>query len=257
MGGVSIIIPVFNRIETTMQCIGFIERCNRNSRHEIIVVDNGSTDETPEVFQSRLSASVSYIRNPENLGVSEALNVGAGAARCDVLCFMHNDVFVSGNEWTALIHEFAINSPHAGVIGLYGTRTIRKDGTFRGKTIVHARKDASRISGNSERVAVVDGLLMAMTKAVFEKIGGFNSQFSVHYYDKDISMRAVRAGLKNHVLNIPFEHRCGTTRAQVPEEDAMRDTAQSMFEALWREYLPVDVSTWKEKVRYLFQRAEN
>jgi glycosyltransferase involved in cell wall biosynthesis len=117
MERLSIVIPVYNKIESTLKCINSIREFNRDCTFEIIIVDNGSTDETQQVFergsisvipakagiQSRAldspvkpendklvhqisSDQITYIRNEKNLGVSKALNSGAEAARYSVLC---------------------------------------------------------------------------------------------------------------------------------------------------------------------------
>jgi GT2 family glycosyltransferase len=262
MEGISIIIPVFNKIETTMRCIDLIREQNTGCSFEIIIVDNGSTDKTSNVFNEGegfkaafASGQISYIRNPENLGVAKAQNRGAESAKYGILCFMHNDVFIYKKNWVSVICNFIFNTPAAGVVGLYGAKTIREDGSFRGKTIVHAKRASAAISRPFEKVAVVDGLIMAMKKNVFNTVGGFCEDCYVHYYDKDISLRAFTNGLNNFVLDIPFEHICGTTRNQIPNEDIIRDEAQRQFVEKWKDYLPADVSTWGDKMAYIFKKG--
>ncbi len=283
MEGISIIIPVFNKIESTMRCIHSIRELNKNSTFEIIIVDNGSTDETPQFFSSQPfnptfskeekcgnpplkkgdiggfsnEKKITYIRNEENLGVSRACNQGAGAANCGIFCFMHNDVFIFQENWTASLSDLITKASNAGMIGLYGAKTLRKDASFRGKTIVHSIKGSPSMNKQVERVAVVDGLLMATQKLVFKKIGGFSEDFPVHYYDKDISLKAMKNGLHNYVMHIPFEHICATTRKGIKEDDRIRDEAHEKFLAKWKHFLPVDVSSWREKIGYTVKRKKD
>ncbi|RJQ19416.1 MAG: glycosyltransferase [Nitrospiraceae bacterium] len=294
MEGISIIIPVFNKFETTRRCIEHIREFNRAAAYEIIIVDNGSTDGTSNVIARgeipRLSlrgsqgepkqsqdmlgtgsailvdeiaspsarndkkSKITCIRNDENFGVAKALNIGARAAKYDVLCFMHNDVFVHEKNWSVKIGDFIVKTPNVGIAGLYGAKTLRRDGSFRGRTIVHAKKEGPSINRPFEKVAVVDGLLMAMKRPVLEKIGGFREEFGVHYYDKDISMRAAGNGFSNYVLNVPFEHTCGTTRNQLKRDDAIRDGAQKRFIEIWKDALPANINTWREKIGRLLQK---
>jgi glycosyltransferase involved in cell wall biosynthesis len=295
MERLSIVIPVYNKMESTLKCINSIREFNRDCTFEIIIVDNGSTDETQQVFergsisvipakagiQSRAldspvpdqsgqatpendklvhqisSDQITYIRNEKNLGVSKALNSGAEAAKYKILCFMHNDVFIFQNNWAASICDFIKNTANAGVVGLYGAKAIRKDGSFRGKSIVHAKKDNPSITRKFEKVAVVDGLLLGMHKQVFERTRGFCDGFIVHYYDKDISLRAYRNGFENYVLNIPFEHVCAATRSAITQDDNIRDEAQENFMEIWDLYLPIDVSTWRDKISYTVKRKKD
>jgi GT2 family glycosyltransferase len=266
MEGLSIIIPVFNKIEMTLRCIQSLLEGNTGSVYEIIIVDNGSTDRTQKVFARdigsgaglnsafAISARIIYIRNPENLGVSKALNTGAARAQYSVLCFMHNDVIVHEKNWTSSIREFITTRPDAGVVGLFGAKTVREDGSFRGKSIVHAKIDSPSMRKSFETVAVVDGMLLAMKKAVFEKVGGFSDDFIVHFYDKDISLKAITGNYVNYVLKIPFEHVCAATRTDISDDDRIRDDAKDKFLERWAGSLPVDVTTWREKIKNIGRR---
>lgn len=283
MEGVSIIIPVLNRIETTLECINRIREYNRYVTFEIIIVDNGSTDGTLDFFSDMSNPpfakegkrdltpldrgeetphlqkgdeggvfnNIVYIRNSENLGVSKALNIGAGTANYDILCFMHNDVFVYEREWIYKIRDFVVNTENAGIAGLYGAKAVRADGSFRGKTIVHAIRHHPRIRGAFERVVVVDGLMMVLCRSLFKKVDGYEESFPVHFYDKDICMKTMRNDFVNYVLNIPFEHQCGTTRQNIDNENQVRDRDQKRFIEKWEGFLPKDVSTWQDRIRYL------
>jgi GT2 family glycosyltransferase len=258
MEGLSIVIPVYNKSETTVKCVESILEFNKGCAFEIIVVDNGSTDETQQIFTAGdcFKPAPTYIRNPENLGVAKALNIGAGAARYDILCFMHNDVFVLQENWVAEVGRFISETPDAGVVGLYGAKTVRKDGSFRGKSIVHAKKNGPNLSRRYEKVAVVDGLLLSMKKIVYDKCRGFCDGFIMHYYDKDISLRAYKNGFACYVLNIPFEHTGITTRSQITQDDSIRNEAQEIFMQVWGPFLPLDVSTWRDNISYAIKNKK-
>lgn len=251
MEGVSIIIPVFNKLEITRKSINHIREFNKNYAFEIIIADNGSTDETPDVLSK--GKDIIYVRNTQNLGISKGCNIGSKTAGNRVLCFMHNDVFIFKKNWIAEIHDFISKTPNVGIVGIYGAKTLRKDGSFRGKTIVHSKKDSPSIVKSFEKVAVLDGLLMAMQVSVFEKLGGFNEVFPIHYYDKDISLRAFKNNFVNYVLNIPFEHQCAVSRKEIKEENKIREEARNIFIKIWEDFLPMDVNTWQEKLTCIFR----
>lgn len=89
--GISVIAPTYN-------CAHFIERCvatiqaQTRTVTEVIIIDDGSTDNTTALV-GRLQSSMStlkYIRQ-EQLGVSEARNVGLGVAKCDIVAFLDID----------------------------------------------------------------------------------------------------------------------------------------------------------------------
>ncbi len=262
MEGLSIVIPVFNKIESTVKCINSIREFNMDCAYEIIVVDNGSTDETQGFFSGSSSPGnrdargfsddekIIYIRNEENLGVSRGFNMGAEAAGYNILCFMHNDVFIFMDNWAAVICDFLVRTANTGVAGLYGAKTLRKDSSFRGKTIVHSMRGRPSFHKHSEKAAVIDGLLMAVRRPVFERIGGYCEDFTFHFYDKDISLRSLKNGFDNYVLNIPFEHACATTRKEIKDDERIRYEDKKRFLEKWSGHLPADVTTWREKIDY-------
>ncbi len=253
MQGVSIIIPVFNKAEVTMKCINYIREFNKKNTYEIIVIDNGSTDNTPELLSK--DEGLVYIREQKNIGISKAYNNASKIAKNNIFCFMHNDVFIFEKGWAVKIKDFLLRTRDAGITGFYGAKRIRKDGSFRGKTIVHSKKGSSLMRKSFEKIAAVDGLLIAVQKSVFEKTGGFNEDFPIHYYDKDISLKSLKHGYCNYALSVPFEH-LGATRKGVTEENEIRDESQKKFIKIWSEFLPVDVSTLREKFLYAFRSRQ-
>ena len=68
---VSIIIPVFNQLEYTRMCLETLARNKHTDTHELIVVDNGSTDGTPEFLRCQ-QGDIRIVRNEGNLGFANA-----------------------------------------------------------------------------------------------------------------------------------------------------------------------------------------
>lgn len=89
---VSIIMPVFNRLELTRQCLDTIRHTAGSIPYEIIVVDNGSNDGTADYMrQEEAAGRLRTIINNENLGFAKACNQGAKAAKGEYLLFLNND----------------------------------------------------------------------------------------------------------------------------------------------------------------------
>lgn len=84
----SVVIPAFNAAATLARAIESVRRQSWPA-HEIIVVDDGSTDATPEIAR-QFGDSVRLIRQP-NRGVAAARNAGAAAAGGDWLAFLDAD----------------------------------------------------------------------------------------------------------------------------------------------------------------------
>src|SRR2546425_5760284 len=94
---VTVVIPVYNRVTFTRQCLDRIERNTpATPPYDVVVVDNGSTDGTREFFRDPqiLDGRLSYHRNETNLGFAKANNIGARLARGEYLLFLNNDTLV-------------------------------------------------------------------------------------------------------------------------------------------------------------------
>lgn len=90
----SLVIPAFNESPTLP---ALFERCSRGLLSpgvELIVVDNGSTDATPELLESLLPAypQARSVRVPQNLGYGHGILAGLQAARGDILGWTHADL---------------------------------------------------------------------------------------------------------------------------------------------------------------------
>lgn len=114
--GASIIIPVLNQDRHTQQCIESIYR-NSTEKFEIIVVDNGSTDQTQAICQEYLTNKSNFqvLRFEKNQGYSIANNRGAELAKYNNFIFLNNDTIVTQGWLEPLLNE--LNKPGIGVSG--------------------------------------------------------------------------------------------------------------------------------------------
>lgn len=90
---VSIIIPTYNRALLLKRSVSSIlDQTYQN--YEIIIVDDGSTDDTEQVVHEIGDARVRYIKMPENKGAAAARNMGVHQSRYDLIAFQDSD-----DEW--------------------------------------------------------------------------------------------------------------------------------------------------------------
>ena len=89
---VSTIIPTFNRSNLVRRAVRSA-LAQSHARHEVLVVDDGSTDDTRVAIEHEFSTRVRYLYKP-NGGVSSARNLGLSEARGDFVCFLDSD-----DEW--------------------------------------------------------------------------------------------------------------------------------------------------------------
>ncbi|HEX6834559.1 MAG TPA: glycosyltransferase, partial [Rudaea sp.] len=111
---VSIVIPVYNKIDYTVACLRSLAEHAGTVAFETIVVDDGSSDATPQ----RLAqiTGVRTLRNERNLGFIGTCNAGAAVARGEFVLFLNNDTVVTVGWLEALLRCFE-EEPDAGLVG--------------------------------------------------------------------------------------------------------------------------------------------
>ena len=188
---ISIIVPLFNRYELTAACLESIHF--HSPGHQIILVDNGSTDPT------RFSNVT--IRNDENRGFAVACNQGAQAADNEHLVFLNNDTLVHQN-WLAFTRH--LYRPEVGCVGpklIYPSGRIQSAGigiNFDRAPGHEAFNLHSDWASEPVEVAAVTGACLAIRADLFDKLGGFDTEYWNGYEDVDLCLAATAAGYSNY-----------------------------------------------------------
>ena len=197
----SIIIPVWNKLDLTRQCLTSLASLTTMPDYEVIVVDNASTDGTAE-FLAGLGGDVQVIRNPENYGFAIACNQGAGAAHGEFLVFLNNDTIPTEGWLTALVDEVE-RHPDVAVVGsklLYEDGTIQHAGvafsriTFTPYHIYRKFPADSPMVNRRREFQCVTGACMLVRRDVFEQAGRFDEGFKNGFEDVDLCLKIRERG---------------------------------------------------------------
>ena len=122
---VSVIIPAFNRAALLPRAIASV-RAQTHQHWEVIVVDDGSTDNTREVVESMKDSRVTYCRHTVNRGAGAARNTGLRAARGEWVAFLDSDDWWRPEKLAVQLSVAAQSKqPNLGVV-LCG-RELRRD----------------------------------------------------------------------------------------------------------------------------------
>jgi len=118
MPRVSVIILTFNNLELTRACLDSVLLRSDYPNLEIIVVDNASSDDTPDFLEgfTRRNPDVRIVLNRENLGFAAGNNVGLSIATGDYLVLLNNDTVVTQGWVMTLLRHFQ-NDPSLGIVG--------------------------------------------------------------------------------------------------------------------------------------------
>ena len=108
MSLISVIIPAYNAEKHIAKCLDSILTSTYKNL-EVIVVNDGSTDNTKQVVESFLSDGRLILHNKENGGVSIARNIGLDMASGDYISFIDADDYIDEYFFERLVNQFAIN----------------------------------------------------------------------------------------------------------------------------------------------------
>ena len=183
---VSVVVCAYNAEATIGECLeGLAELCYPN--HEVIVIDDGSTDATPGLvaeYDCRL------IRT-ENRGLAAARNTGLAAASGEIVAYIDADAKPDPDWLTYLAHTFLTTS-HAGVGG--PNLAFSDDGPV-ATAVSHAPGGPTHVLLSDAEAEHIPGCNMAFRRSVLEQIGGFDARFVAAGDDVDVCWRVRELGL--------------------------------------------------------------
>lgn len=267
---VSVIVPAHGRFELTHDCLRAIAAAGAAARFEVILVDDGSADET--LLAELVFARVRVVRRAQAGGFLRAANAGAAAARGGHLLFLNNDTRVEPGWLDELLGTFAAQPD----IGVVGAKLIHPDGTLQEAGGIVGRFGEAMNWGHGEDPSdprfchlrdadYVSGAAMMIPRALFERLGGFDEAFAPGYYeDTDLCFRVrAQAGLRVVVQPLArvIHLEGGTAGRDVAALGMKRHQLlnQPVFFRRWREVLaahrPAGEEPWREAERHVARRA--
>ena len=199
----SIVIPVYNKYAFTRSCLNDLSKLPDD--HEIIVVDNGSTDETQKELEN--NKRIVYLRNNDNRGFAFACNSGYNVATAPNVLFLNNDIRVKSNytDWTADLIKWAPTVLVGPTMG-----QLDKDLNF-------VQEGNRLLTGNS----YMSGWCLASSKEIWNKLiidnykGPFSEEYFCYFEDTDLSFRAKKLKIRTLVVDVPVVHFGKQTSSQL------------------------------------------
>jgi len=266
----SIIIVTWNTAQITLKCVQTINNFLDNP--EIIIVDNGSEDNTVELLSKE--KNVKIIKNGENLGFSKANNIGLHYASHEFILFMNSDIELIDDSINDLFEYFKDNEN----IGIIGPKFLNPDLTpqasvFPKQSALNAFKEFYLNQKNSYskyipktekpiKVWAISGGCILTRKSFFESIGGWNEKYFFYFEDMDLCRQINKIG--KDVVFFPqcqIIHRHGASGANLADSNNQWRRlipGSKMYHGLFQHYL-INSILWsgqkKSKLLKLFRKS--
>jgi len=179
---ISLIIPAYNEEDYLPACLDAVMANLAGKVHEIIVVDNNSTDRTREVVERY--PAVTYVFEGEK-GITRARQAGYRASTGDILAYVDADTRPPAGWVEQISEQFATHADLACLSGPYsfydltGIRNKVSTGWFVAAQPIYKLTGYMMVGGN-----------FAIRRQVLEKMGGFDSSIEFYGEDVDIGKRA-------------------------------------------------------------------
>ncbi len=260
---VSIVIPNKNHADYLRPCVESILERTLWPRFEVVVVENGSTDANILALYSELQERDRRVRVVSWVGkefnYSSVVNRGVAKAKGSLICLLNNDTTVLDGEWldelvgplcreevgvTGALLTFADGLvQHAGMVAVpSGGFGHLQQNLWPGKVADAPSEGADGYLMSLKRPVaypMVTGACQAMSRALFDELGGYDEALAVGFNDGDFCLRAAASG--KETLFVPYArlwHKEFGTRHR--ESDRARETLRGAREmTLMHERYPV------------------
>jgi GT2 family glycosyltransferase len=212
----SVIVPAWNAGAVLGECLDSLERQRLAGGFETIVVDDASTDETPELLR-RYAGRIRVITKTENTGFSAINNEAAAQARGRVLLFLNSDTELLSPD----VLERLVAAAEEPGVGLAGPLLVNPDGSLQPSCTGHPSVTRAlllatglwRLVPNGVRARVapeywshdrrldtdwVTGAAVAVPTELFREVGGFWP--AMYAEEEDLAFR-----LKEHGYRVRFD----------------------------------------------------
>lgn len=199
MPTVSAVIPTWNRADLLRSAIGHL-RAQTRPPEQILVIDNGSTDQSGELARS---LGACCLELAENRGFAVAVNEGIRLAETDWILILNNDVLLPP-EWLETLLNAARESSAGFAVGklMQADSQGRLDGSWDlvSRGAYAWRCGFERLDGapwNERRSIALAPMTAALFhRTVFERIGHLETRFESYYEDVDFGIRCALAGIR-------------------------------------------------------------
>ena len=267
----SVVIVNYNVKYFLEQCLHSLEQAAMGIDHEVIVIDNASTDGSTEYITARFP-KVKWMACRENNGFSKGNNIAIAHAKGEYILMLNPDTIVTKEAIEGCI-AFMDNNADAGACGVYMLRT---DGTFAPESrralptpfVAFCKMSGlsnlfpkSRTFGRyymqyldkeeTNPIEIISGAYMMLRHKTIKKTGALDEDFFMYGEDIDLSYRILKGGYRNYYLPLRILHYKGesTNKSSYRYVHTFYRAMQLFFKKHYSHYslivsLPINIAIW-------------
>lgn len=271
----SVVIVNYNVKYFLEQCLHSLEQATVGIDHEVIVVDNASTDGSTEYITARFK-NIKWMACRENNGFSKGNNIAIAHAKGEYILLLNPDTIVTREAIEGCV-SFMDNNTDAGACGVYMLRT---DGTFAPESrralptpfVAFCKMSGlSKLFPTSRKfgryymqyldknevnpIEIISGAYMMLRSKTIKETGALDEDFFMYGEDIDLSYRILKAGYKNYYLPQRILHYKGesTNKSTYRYVHTFYRAMQLFFSKHYSHYsllvsLPINIAIWTRAI---------
>lgn len=240
---ISILIVTFNSAEFIEPCLDSIRRHTSYANYEVLIVDNASTDTTPDICR-RFAASDERLRFfalDANLGFAGGNNYAAARAAGEFIVLLNADTMVTSGWLTRLRNHFHADAPVGlvcAVTNFSGNETkVNINCLTQEQMEISAMERASALYRQSLDLTMAPLFCVMLRKSLFDELGGLDERYEVGMFeDDDFSLMVRRAGKRIIAADDCYVHHFGQgsfSQLPAPHYQELFERNRRVFEQKW------------------------
>jgi GT2 family glycosyltransferase len=250
---VTFIIPTYNTLAMTRECLDTLRSTVKLENHEVILIDDLSTDGTREYLQT-LPSAFKVVYNATNQGYGRNCNQAAQAATGDLLCLCNSDLIFLKGWLKPMLEAFEKFAD----VGLVGNTQRRVDNNWIDHLGVYFLPNGLPLHIGQNKswgpirrylpVSAVTAACCMIRTQLFRDFGGFDEKYLNGFEDTDLCLRLNEAGYQHYVAtrSVVRHHISSSPGRKVKEDQNLalylerwQPTTQKLSEKealLWRQF---------------------
>lgn len=228
-----IIMPVWNQLEATRECLNSIVK-HTDYPYRLIIIDNACDSPTANYLKNlkcEKYLDLFLVRNEKNLGFVKAVNQGIAVSDAPYLCIMNNDTIATAgwlDEMVAVIEAH----PEIGLLNPSSNTSGQLPGDM---SVDEYAASLLNFKGQAQELNTCRGFCMLMRNEVVRRVGSFDERFGFGYFEEtDFCKRAQECGFMLGRAKASYVyHKEGTSFKDLEDSGAIFKKNEAVYFNKW------------------------